>query len=472
MGARLKATVKQVKTLTLAELESVFAPYLPETCFPKAVPKDNSRHRVYTQGRTFWTFVWQCLTPKTSCREAVRQLQSLFDLEQGPDISEDNGASCRARKRLQASTLRQALAHTAQVADRHAPSTGRLQGRPLKVVDGACVTLPDTPANRKAYSAPKTQQKLQTGFPLMRLVVLFSLASGAILAMLQGNLHQAELRLFHLLMDTLEKGDIVIADRGFGHFVALCLLRELGVDLIARSARRCDGRQVLQRLGPKDWLVGWRKGGNPSAVLTPKQWEQLPPEVIVRIVRGSLWRKGFRVREVTLVTTLLDPIAYPAEQLLGAYLRRWRLEMCLDDLKTTLGMETLRCRSPQMVEKEALTYLIAHNLIRCLMVEAAQTHDVELERISFKGSVDSVRQFSQAMAKAKSRKRRQSLWEKLLRTLAADLVPDRPRRREPRAVKRQRNKYPHLDTSRHKFRDHPKRHERRKRARLRKLSLK
>jgi Transposase DDE domain len=471
MGSRWKETAHTVQTYTLAQLECLFGACLPDSLFPKTSEKENSRDRIYTQHRTVWTFLWQCLNRQTSCRKAVRQLQALFILQGGPHVSEEDGAYCRARKRLTASTLREALAHTAHAADQRAAPTGLLQNRPLKVVDGSSATLSDTPANRKAFPAPKTQTKLNTGFPLMRLVVIFSLASGAIMSMLQGNLHQAELRLFQLLLDTFEKGDIVIGDRGFGNFVALILLQQIGVDFIARSARRCDGRQARKRLGKNDWLMIWQRSSQPSALLTPEQWAQVPREVLVRMVRGSLCLKGFRVRQVTLVTTLLDPVLYPAQEILRAYLRRWRLEMCLDDLKTTLGMETLRCRSPKMVEKEALTYLIGHNLVRWLMVQAAAEHKVELERISFKGAVDSLREFSNASAQARSRKQRQALWDEMLRTLAADLLPERPGRCEPRAVKRKRHKYPHLLGPRHRFRGRPKRSQRRTAARLRKLSV-
>jgi len=143
--------------------------------------------------------------------------------------------------------------------------------------------------------------------------------------------------------------------------------------------------------------------------------------------------------------------------------------MCLDDLKTTLEMEALRGRTPDMVRKEAYTHLIAHNLIRATIAEAADQHSVALERISFKGALDAIRQFTQALAQARSKRKREELWAELLRTLASDLVPERPGRREPRAVKRKKNKYPRLDAPRHRFRDHPKRNARRKAARLRKI---
>ena len=224
-------------------------------------------------------------------------------------------------------------------------------------------------------------------------------------------------------------------------------------------------------MAKNDWLILWEKTGQPSPWLTLLQWAGLPCEMTLRAVKGRCYQKGFRVRQVTVVTTLLDPELYPAHEILQAYLRRWRLEMCLDDLKTTLKMEMLRSRSPDMVQKEVYTRLIAHNLIRGLLAQAATQHSVALARMSFKGSLDALGQFSQAMSQARSKKKRQQLWDQLLETLAADLVPHRPGRREPRAVKRKKNKYPRLNAPRRKFRDHPKRGVRRKLARLRRQGL-
>jgi hypothetical protein len=275
--------------------------------------------------------------------------------------------------------------------------------------------------------------------------------------------------MLYSLFSQLVPRDILIGDQGFGNFVLLALLRHVKpeVDFIGRSARRIDGRRRLQRLGPGDWLICWNASVNPSLWLPQAIWQALPKTLTLRIVRGSCFVRGFRVRRVTLVTTLLDAQRYPAHQILEAYLRRWRLEMCLDDLKTTLKMEMLRSRSPEMLQRELYAHLIAHNLIRCTMAQAASAYEVALERISFKGTLDALRQFTQAMSQARSKKKRTQLWAELLHTLAADLVPARPGRREPRAVKRVKNKYPRLSQPRHRFKDRPKRSVRRTAARLR-----
>lgn len=471
MGQRLAQAFKTVRSYTLAQLEERFAPYLPQGLFPKPAAKANSRDRIYTRGRTFWSMLWQGFNPKASGREVVRQIQALFQLHGGPSVSEEDGAYCRAKARLPFSEFPKALSASCQAADRLVPPLTLLQGRPIKVADGSTLTAPDTPKNRKAY--PPVQAP-EPNFPMLRLMVLFSLLSGAVLRLVHGDLCTAELPMLYQMLGQLSPNDILMGDRGFGNFVLLSLLEhlKLGVDFIGRSARHVDGRRRLKRLGKDDWLVIWKKGTNPSPWLPPASWMALPQQITIRIVRGSCYVKGFRVRRVTLVTTLLDPQRYPARELLQAYLRRWRLEMCLDDLKTTLQIEMLRSHSPEMLHKEIYAHLITHNLIRCIMAQAAVEHEVPLERISFKGTLDALRQFTQAMSQARTKKKRSELWAKLLQTLADDLVPERPGRREPRAIKRVKNKYPRLSRSRHLFKDRPKRSVRRTIARLRKQGLK
>ncbi|MGD0413320.1 MAG: IS4 family transposase [Verrucomicrobiota bacterium] len=470
LGGRTAQTLQRVRSYTLCQLENSFSSSLPHDLFPKAAQGPNSRDAVYTRSRTFWCMLWQALNPKAAGREVVRQIQALFTLEGGPRISEEDGAYCRAKARLPLSEFPRALAASAKVAGQKAPALALLQGRPLKAADGSTLTLADTDKNRQAY--PALQCTNIPSFPMMHLVVLFCLASGAVLALAQGSWNDSELSLLGSLSSHLARGDILLGDRGFGCYPLVAFLAHtLGIDFIGRTRRRVDGRRRIGRLAKNDWLMVWEKGPQPSAWLTAVQWAGLPCHITLRAVRGRCSQKGFRVRHVTVVTTLLDPQLYPAQEILRAYLLRWRLEMCLDDLKTTLEMETLRGQSPEMAQKEVYARLIVHNLIRCILTQAALQHHVALERISFKGSLDALRQFSQAMSQARTKKKRQQIWEQLLQTLAADLVPHRPGRREPRAVKRKKNKYPRLDAPRHQFRDHPKRGVRRKIARLRRLGL-
>ncbi len=201
----------------------------------------------------------------------------------------------------------------------------------------------------------------------------------------------------------------------------------------------------------------WPKPPQKPHYLPKALWRQVPKELIVRVLRVALSIPGFRTKTVTLVTTLSDADAYPAQELAELYLRRWRIELWWRHLKASLGMEVLRCQTPAMVLKELEMYLTAYNFIRCLMAESAALHDRSLEQISFKGSVDAVRQYSPLIAQAPSRKKQQRLIQQLLKVLALDLVPKRPGRREPRAVKRRPKPYPLLTKKRHLFQEisHP-----------------
>lgn len=347
--------------------------------------------------------------------------------------------------------MEKALSATAQAADHRAGSAGQLQGRPVKVVDGSTTQLADTAQNPKRYPQP-TSQKPGCGFPVMKFVALFSLTSGAILNVLLGSLRHHDLRLLRGLWDQLKKGDILLGDRAYGEYTTLAGWPQQGVDVVARlhHRRKVDFRKA-QRLGQNDGLFVWTKGGPQSEILSASQWALLPAQITVRIIRFTATLRGFRSRRVTLVTTLLDPKLFPAGDLAALYARRGRLELCLRDLKTTMGMEALRCKTPDMAEKELLAYLVAHNLVRCVTAEAVARHPVDLERVSFKGSVDALRQYSQAIAQARSQKMRRQLWEDLLLNLVRDLVRDRPHRTEPRAVKRRPKPYPLLNQPRRRF---------------------
>jgi hypothetical protein len=413
----------------------------------------NSRERIFPLGLTLECFLWQMLKPKTACREVVRAVQALFQAQGQGRVDEGTSAYVQARQRLPKERLEKALIHTARTADQRVGQQGQLQGRPVKVADCSTTQLPDTKKNQKRYPQPSSQKR-GCGFPLIKFLVLFSLSSGAILRVALGHWKNHDLRLLHGLWDALEKGDILLGDRAYGEYLTLASLPARGVDVVARmhGARRVDYRKALQRLGRHDGLFQWEKGYQQSKILTAKQWRQVPAHITVRILRfDAVIRR--RKKRITLVTTLLDPVAYPAHQLIGLYARRWHLELALRHLKTTLGMELLRCQTPNMAEKELLAYLVAYNMIRCLMAQAVAQAGVEMHRLSFKGTVDAVRQYTPAIHKARSKAQRQHLCNQLLQTIMRDLVPCRPHRQEPRAVKRRPKAYQLLNKPRHKFRE-------------------
>ncbi len=249
-----------------------------------------------------------------------------------------------------------------------------------------------------------------------------------------------------------------MGDRSFGAYVLLALLPLRGVDVVSRLHQgRCFDRRGAKRLGPGEWLLTWHKLPKCPIYLTPEEWNDVPETITVRILHIRFQQKGFRTQELWISTTLLAPVTYPAERIAQLYYRRWQMELCFRDLKTTMGMEELRCRTPTMAHKELLAFLIAHNFMRVLIAQAATTHQVERTRNSFKGTVDAARRFYQALRVARSKRQARRLYSRLREILARDLVPLRPGRYEPRAVKRRPKPYQRLIKARHLFREVPHR---------------
>jgi hypothetical protein len=276
--------------------------------------------------------------------------------------------------------------------------------------------MPDTAKNQRAY--PQSgEQKPGCGFPWMKLVGVFSLSTGVLLDYARGNKHQHELNLLRRLLDTFKPGDLGLADRGFSCYTLLALLwlKEVPALFRLHHSRSGDLRRG-KRLGKNDRLVVWKKPKNWERRYLPLAlWQRIAPELSVRILRYSLRRRGYRTRSLTLVTTLVDAQRYPAEELALLYAKRWQIELWFRDIKTSMGMEVLRCQSPKMIHKELEMFFIAYNLIRCLLLQASRNHAVEVQRLSFKGTVDTVRQFSVAIAQARSRKKQKELIDKLHR---------------------------------------------------------
>jgi hypothetical protein len=455
-----RAATQKVQQASLAQLEHYLEGILPLYLLSQDEEGANSRDRIFSLLLTFECFLWQILKPQTACREVVRQVQALFRLKHLGPVDEGTSAYCQARQRLPKERLERILSATTAAAEKRAGSGGRLAGRPVKVVDASSTQLPDTDQNQQRYPQPAAQKR-GCGFPVLKFLLLFSLNSGSVLNVVMGSLHNHDLRLLRQLQSELKKGDILLGDRAYGEYTTLATWPTAGVDVVARlhQKRKVDFRQA-RRLGKNDGLFLWTKSYQQSDVLSAREWAQLPSPITVRIIRFTAAIRGHRSRRITLVTSLLDPQLYPADQLIGLYARRWRLELCLRDLKTTMGMEQLRCQSPEMAQKELLVYLIGHNLIRCLMAEAVARYQADLERISFKGTVDAARQYSAALLQARSRKMRNQLWEELLLNLVRDRIPDRPNRSEPRAVKHRPKPFPLLTKPRHQWKEicHRNRH--------------
>jgi hypothetical protein len=434
---------------SLSQYQESFGEFIPKALLSPSADGLNSRQRLFPQLVTFWAFLAQVLERGSSCRDALRRITAWLQFEypgsQSP--STKTGGYCGARSRLPHATLKAIGDHMADQLERNHPNGELWLGRRIKIVDGTTASMPDTLENQEFWPQSRSQ-KPGCGFPLVKLVGFFSLGSGALLELAEGHMRQHERLLARELWSRLDAGDVVLADRGFCSYQDLNEIACFSADAVMRlhQMRKVDFRKG-KRLGPNDQIVVWTKPLQRSASCTPEAFAALPATLTLRMLRYHVKSPGSRTKEVVLITTLLDPIAYPASDLAFLYFKRWTVELHFREIKVLLGLDVLRCLTPSMIWKEIAMHRIAYNLVRLLMQRAGIIHHVRLARISFKGTLDSLHHFSDAIHALAGHPRRQAaLLEQLLQTIAKDLLPMRPGRAEPRAKKRRAKNY-HLLTS-------------------------
>src|SRR5687768_2594727 len=401
---------------------------------------------LYTPLVTLWTFLAQVLGPDRSCRAAVAKLLALLGVRGAGDedlCEPDTGPYCKARRRLPESLLsRLARESGADLHRKHPAVAGKpLGGRPIKVADGTTLSMPDTPENQGEYPQ-QARQKPGLGFPVMRLVAVLSLGCAAVLGVAVGPYKgkgTGETALLRSLFDdgeVLSAGDVLLADRYYASYWMVGLLLGRGVDSVFRQhqLRKVDFRAGT-RLGEGDHRVTWAKPRERPEWMDEATYRALPDELMVREVRVRVAVKGFRVRSLVLATTLLDAGVYTKDEIAAAYRCRWHVELDLRSIKQTMGMDVLRCKTPGMVRKEVWMHLLAYNLVRTAMAEAAAKAGVEPRGVSFAGAVQTLDAFAPAL-RMTSAADLPRLWEIVLRAVARHRVAGRPDRHEPRAVKR------------------------------------
>jgi hypothetical protein len=438
---------------TLHQFELLFALWIPHWRLAQQDQGPHSRHRRWNLRLVFWTFLWQVAQAGASCREAIRQAQALCKNAGAPAPPETDSPYCQARGGLPLERLQEIHDGLCAQAQDALTTKDLWYGHPVLVADGSSVTAPDTPANQKAFPQ-QSVQKPGCGFPIIRLVALLSLATGMLTAWVTGPWSGHEVGLLQSLWDALRPGDVLMADRGFCNWALLaqCLQRNIHAVFRVKGIRRSDFRQG-KRISRNERLVQWPKPWAAAKTVTAQEWALLPEILTLRLVRCQLDIPGFRTRQIILVTTLLDSEKYPPEALSQLYFRRWAMELSLRNLKTTLQMDQLSCKNPQNLEREIRIHFLVHNLVRRLMLEAARLHRVPLERVSFAGSLAAARRYGEALLQTPSRRQRQQLMQEMFGVLATDLVPDRPGRRQPRALKRRPKPYPLLTRHRHHFKE-------------------
>jgi hypothetical protein len=316
--------------------------------------------------------------------------------------------------------------------------------------DGSTMSMPDTEANQRVYPQ-HSNQKPGCGFPIARILVLLSLATGCVIdaaiGASKGKL-TGEHALLRSLHGRLKRGDILLADAYYSSFDEVMALLQMGVDVVMRQAgnRPTDFRRGT-KLGRDDHLVEWHRHRNRSKWMSREAFAILPRVLLMRELRVRVEKRGFRTKEFVVVTSLLDAKEYPRDELAGLYRARWNAELDIRSIKQTMRMDTLRCKTPDLVRKEIWAHLLAYNLIRGVMAEAARRHGVQPRQISLQGARQTLDAFRAelAMAGAQGRSQINSL---ILRTIPYHRVGDRPDRVEPRVVKRRPKAYPRMQVPR------------------------
>jgi len=430
-----------LKQKSFAQLGEAFGDFIPEHLLGPAATGVHSRCRLYSKSNTFWAFMGQMFSDDGSCQEVVQKLKAYAALR-GLDLPSSNTASyCNARSKLPIESLRSIHGHvTASMEQIGADDLWH--GHRVIVVDGTGVSMPDTESNQKVWPQQR-HQKPGCGFPSMRLTACFSLHTGALLSYREGNKHSHELTRLRDQMETFRSGDILLGDKAFCSYRDICDRQAMGVETVATLCRRMPvtEAEAVKKLGPDDLLIRWRRPKK-VAGLSPEEVQALPPSLLLRQIKITVTEPGFRAQTIYLVTTLLDPDEYPALDLADLYFRRWDAELFFRDIKTVMGMDVLRCKTPAMIRKELLMYFIAYNCIRRIMYEAAEEADMPVRLVSFKTSLQTLRSWEPNLNQTRlSRRERFRLITMLYASITQNPIRQRPGRSEPRAVKRRPKPY-------------------------------
>lgn len=416
---------------------------IPQHCLLQWIEEEAGgyRERVYGPMQTLMLFIEQVLGADHSCQDAVaRGMSQRVALGQSP-CSLNNGPYCKARARLALGLIERLGREVGERLRAGQPAVWRWRGREVKLIDGTTVSMPDTPANQSEFPQSRTQ-KPGLGFPLARLVAVISLSCGAVLEWSTGpceGKRSGETALLWQLAHRLRPGDVIIADRYFSGYFLLAWLIRHGIDVVVRQhqLRHTDFRRG-QRLGEKDHVVAWARPQRPSW-MDAATYAAMPETLVLREVR---------VGGLTLVTTLIEAGRVGKEELLTLYHARWQVELDLRSIKTVMRMEVLRCKSPEMVKKEIAVHLLAYNLVRAVMAQAAFLGHVLPRQLSFKAALQLIRAFEENLRHT-PQGRLTLRRAYLLAGIAQVRLPHRPGRVEPRAVKRRPKPHALLTHHRH-----------------------
>jgi len=394
------------------------------------------RERLYPPTEALSMFIAQVLSSDGSCQQVVNQSNIQRNTEGLKRGSSNTGAYCKARNRLDLSMLKTLAQKAGQIIIDDTCKTLLWKDHKATLVDGMTVTLPDTKENQKTYPQLKGQ-KQGIGFPICRIVALTDLSSGALIDVNVGALKgkgSDEQSLSRPMLGRINTGDILLGDAYYPTYFLLASLKEHDADGVFEQlgARlRVTDFTIGTKLGHQDHIVLLTKPKKKPDWLSQQAYDSAPPTLQVRELKKG---KG-----KTLITTLLCHEEYPKKQLIALYQSRWQVELDIRNIKTTMGMEYLRCKTPEMAVKEIWVYMLAYNLIRIMMVNSALLADLKPRQISFKHAlqIGNILQHSYDACNATK------VFELLLLISEID-VGNRPGRIEPRALKRRMKAYPLL----------------------------
>jgi len=394
------------------------------------------RERLYPPTVTLSIFMRQVLEADGSCQKAVNGWAAQRAADGLSACSVRTGGYCRARQRLPVEMVSALTRQTGQMLSQRALKQWRWRGRTVKLVDGTGLSMPDTPENQAAYPQPSTQAA-GVGFPLARLVMVICLATGVALDAAIGphrGKGSGELGLVRGLLDSFTAGDVMLADALYCNYFLIAALVAKGVDvLFEQNGSRITDFRRGQSLGKRDHIVRWPKPASRPEWMTAEQFAQAPEEITLREVK---------VGHQVLVTTLHDHRRVSKDELSGLYASRWNVELDLRNLKTTTGMDVLSCQTPQMNEKQLWVHLLAYNVIRLLMAQAACNAELDPRSLSFKHTVQLWTEWVvRGLCTVNDRQR-------LFTSITQCKVGHRPGRIEPRMRKRRPKPYPWLKVPR------------------------
>ena len=418
---------------------------IEETARQENVSFGTGSDDVYTVPLTLWAFVTQVLSDQKSCLAAVARVLALLTSLGRRVCDAGTGAYCKARAKLTELFLRRLTCDVGRQLEDTTPESWRWHRRRAILIDGSTLSTPDTKANQAVYPQSRSQRP-GVGFPILRWVALLGLATGVVLDSAFGpyrGKETGETALLRSLLSSLRAGDVVVADRYYCSYWLVALLQARGVDVLFRKhhLRRTDFRRG-RRLGQNDHVVSWDKPQRPDW-MDRASYDSLPEILTLREVRSAITTPGCRVKELVVVTTLIDNHTYSSEDLLDLYHQRWHAEIDLRAIKTQMKMEILRCKTPAMVRKEIWAHLLAYNLVRKVMAQAAQEHDSTPRQLSFAGAMQTLNEFRSALLNAGA-DTLPELSRRILAAIARHRVGNRPDRCEPRKVKRRPKGYSRL----------------------------